>query len=62
MLSNYYLATSSSHSNYLLNQLESARLEFLAKQNSQANETFETIYKRVEDKRQAAKLQLSAGS
>ncbi len=54
-------STSSSHSNYLLNQLESARLDFLAQQNDASNETFETIYKRVEDKRQAAKLQLSAG-
>lgn len=53
--------TSSSHSNYLLNQLESARLDFLTQQNETSNETFETIYKRVEDKRQAAKLQISAG-
>ncbi|MEZ7187696.1 adenine DNA methylase [Pseudoalteromonas sp. DY56-GL22] len=49
------------HSNYLLNQLETARLEFLAKQNSQANETFEAVYQNMEKKRQAAKVQLSAG-
>ncbi|WP_194442399.1 COG3014 family protein [Pseudoalteromonas simplex] len=49
------------HSNYLLNQLETARLEFLAKQNLQANETFEAVYQSMEKKRQAAKVQLSAG-
>ncbi len=49
------------HSNYLLNQLETARLEFLAKQNSKANETFEAVYQNMEKKRQAAKLQLGSG-
>ena len=52
-------SNSRGHSNYLLNQLETARLEFLAKQNSQANETFETVYQNMEKKRQAAKIQLS---
>ncbi len=54
-------SNSRGHSNYLLNQLETARLEFLAKQNSEANETFEAVYQNMEKKRQAAKVQLSAG-
>ena len=52
---------SSMHSNYLLNQLETARLAFLSDQHSEANSTFEAVYMNMEKKRQAAKLQISAG-
>ncbi|NNG44921.1 adenine DNA methylase [Pseudoalteromonas sp. NEC-BIFX-2020_002] len=49
------------HSNYLLNQLESARLSDLNSEQDTAQNYYESIYQQMETKRQAAKLQLSAG-
>ncbi|MBB1308288.1 tetratricopeptide repeat protein [Pseudoalteromonas sp. SR41-8] len=50
-----------SHSNYLLNQLEQARLSNLNNQNEAARPQYEAVYQQMEIKRQAAKIQVSAG-
>ncbi|MEH6393877.1 COG3014 family protein [Pseudoalteromonas sp.] len=50
-----------SHSNYLLNQLEHARLNNLSNQDNTAQPQYEAVYQQMEIKRQAAKVQLSAG-
>ena len=50
-----------SHSNYLLNQLEQARLSNLNNQNEAAKPQYEAVYQQMEIKRQAAKIQVSAG-
>ena len=50
-----------SHSNYLLNQLEQARLNNLSNQYDTALPYYEAVYQQMEIKRQAAKVQLSAG-
>nr|WP_211183564.1 adenine DNA methylase [Pseudoalteromonas arctica] len=50
-----------SHSNYLLNQLEQARLSNLNNQNEAAKPQYEVVYQQMEIKRQAAKIQVSAG-
>ncbi|WP_404340329.1 COG3014 family protein [Pseudoalteromonas mariniglutinosa] len=49
------------HSNYLLNQLERARIAYLSKQSAVSQHGFEDVYRAVENKRQSAKIQLSAG-
>ena len=50
-----------SHSNYLLNQLEHARISTLNNQNATAQPQYEAVYQQMQNKRQAAKVQLSAG-
>lgn len=49
------------HSSYLLNQLEQARLKDLANEQSVSQQQFENVYTQVQTKREAAKIQLSAG-
>ncbi|MDC9525445.1 adenine DNA methylase [Pseudoalteromonas sp. Angola-30] len=49
------------HSSYLLNQLEQARLKDLANEQSLSQQQFENVYAQVQTKREAAKIQLSAG-
>lgn len=49
-----------SHSNYLLNQLENARLNDLNNQNTHAQTNYETIYLRMQKVRQAAKIKVSS--
>lgn len=49
------------HSSYLLNQLEQARLKDLANEQSLSQQQFENVYSKVQTKREAAKIQLSAG-
>jgi len=52
---------SAMHSSYLLNQLEQARLNDLANVPSDAQTKFENVYTQMQNKREAAKVQLSAG-
>ncbi|MBB1370148.1 MULTISPECIES: COG3014 family protein [unclassified Pseudoalteromonas] len=52
---------SSMHSSYLLNQLEQARLADLANMQTDAQSQFENVYQQVQNKREAAKVQLSSG-
>ncbi|WP_405600254.1 MULTISPECIES: COG3014 family protein [unclassified Pseudoalteromonas] len=49
------------HSSYLLNQLEQARLDDFAKRADDAQNKFENVYKQMQSKRAAAKIQVSAG-
>jgi hypothetical protein len=49
-----------SHSNYLLNQLETARLKELSNQNASAQINYEAIYLQMQDIRQAAKIKVSS--
>ncbi|TMN93882.1 adenine DNA methylase [Pseudoalteromonas sp. S558] len=49
------------HSSYLLNQLEQARLDDFAKRADDAQNKFENVYKQMQSKREAAKIQVSAG-
>ena len=49
-----------SHSNYLLNQLETARLKELSNQNASAQINYEAIYLQMQDIRQAAKIRVSS--
>ncbi|MCQ8876953.1 adenine DNA methylase [Pseudoalteromonas shioyasakiensis] len=50
-----------SHSNYLLNQLEHARVNDLNNLNAGAQTNYEAIYQQMENIRQAAKVQVSSG-
>jgi len=52
---------SKAHSNYLLNQLEQGRIADLANNPDSAQTYFETVYQQMQAKRQAAKIQVSAG-
>jgi len=52
---------SKAHSNYLLNQLEQGRIANLANNPDSAQTYFETVYQQMQAKRQAAKIQVSAG-
>ena len=49
------------HSSYLLNQLEQARLNDLANTPDDAQSKFENVYTQMQKKREAAKIQVSAG-
>lgn len=49
------------HSNYLLSQLEQGRIADLANNPQSAQTHFETVYQQMQIKRQAAKIQVSAG-
>lgn len=49
------------HSSYLLNQLEQARINDLTNSADNAQGKFENVYAQMQTKRQAAKIQLSAG-
>lgn len=53
--------TSSRHSNYLLSQLEQGRIADLANNPDSAQTHFETVYQQMQNQRQAAKIQISAG-
>lgn len=52
---------SSSHSNYLLNQLEQARIANLQNLSDDAQTQFEDVYDEMQDHREGAKFKLSAG-
>ena len=52
---------SKTHSNYLLSQLEQGRIADLANNPDNAQVHFETVYQQMQSKRQAAKIQVSAG-
>lgn len=52
---------SATHSSYLLNQLEKARIDDLANNNQAAQSIYEGVYTQMQAKREAAKIQLSAG-
>jgi hypothetical protein len=52
---------STMHSSYLLNQLEQARINDLDNAPTDAQSKFENIYKQMQNKREAAKIQVSAG-
>ena len=49
------------HSSYLLNQLEQARINDLANNPTDSQSKFENVYTQMQTKREAAKIQLSAG-
>jgi len=52
---------STMHSSYLLNQLEQARINDLANNPTDSQSKFENVYTQMQTKREAAKIQLSAG-
>ena len=55
------ISVNSHHNNYGLSLLETARLQFLAKNWLVSQKSFELVYKQVQAQEQAAKIQLSSG-